>query len=310
MITELTEDQKNLMPIVRDEWISRCLDGDTSINEVDLKEGINYLYAKINLPPPSIEIVGSPFEAQARANLANGTNEYYPMGIGLGQDAGWTAFYDFFQRIGIVKNSDFDVWLRYLKSGCWDILACENICYAVRRPKTIKRDKDNKLHNPDGLAISWVDSSADKFGFYWHGTRVPPKLIMDPGSVTRDEILAEKNTEVSRAYAERLGWARYFELADMEKIDSWLDPITNLTYELYDFKTRLGDFQPRLLKMESPQLNDGTRPFYVEPVPPEIKSAQAARKWQQPKSVGKNGIEWHTPVECNNDPSLHFAVES
>ena len=132
------------------------------------------------------------------------------------------------------------------------------------------------------------------------------KLIMDPDRITKEEIEAETNSEVSRAYAERLGWSMYFKLVQVKKIDSWLDRDTGLHYELYDFEKRKGELQPKLLRMESPRLNDGTQPVYIEPVDPSLISARAARRWQFYKQDGS----WPTPEECNKNPYLEFAWEA
>jgi hypothetical protein len=63
---------------------------------------------------------------------------------------------------------------------------------------------------------------------------------------------------------------------------------------------------PRLLKMESPEVLDGTRPYYIEPVHPELKTCQSARKWQFQKEDGT----WPEPRECNENPNLEFEVEA
>ena len=188
-----------------------------------------------------------------------------------------------------------------LSAGYWwpnkdFIMVCD-------RPTKIARDSRGRLHCEDAMAIDWTDG----WGlFMWHGTLVPAKLIMDPASVTREEVLAEKNSEVSRAYAERLGWERYFKLVDVERVDQWTDKRTGLFYELYDFKNRLGENQPRLLKMESPVLNDDTKPHYIEPVDPKLKTAQAARRWQFRKENG----EWPTVKEANEKPEMAFVWEA
>jgi hypothetical protein len=86
-------------------------------------------------------------------------------------------------------------------------------------------------------------------------------------------------------------------------VHKWFDETTSLHYELYDFEDRKGPLQPRLLKMESPSLNDGSRPYYIEPVPPESKTCQAARRWQDDPS--RPNIS-----ECNDHPDLVFEIEA
>lgn len=92
----------------------------------------------------------------------------------------------------------------------------------------------------------------------------------------------------------------------MVRVDAWRDNVTGLHYELYDFKKRVGDRQPKMLKMESPILSDGSAPIYIEPVDPGLNSAQAARKWQFMKEDGT----WPEVHEANKNPELVFGWES
>ena len=121
----------------------------------------------------------------------------------------------------------------------------------------------------------------------------------------REEIMIEKNSEISRAMAERLGWKEYMKGAETILIDKWFDPDQVLHYELYGFKKRF-EMTPCLLKMESPEILDGIRPYYIEPVHPGLKSCQAARRWQFLKPNGK----WPSVGECNIDPELRFEIEA
>ena len=178
-----------------------------------------------------------------------------------------------------------------------------NFVIACERPNKISRDSNGKLHCEDSMAIAWPD---DWGLFMWHGIRVPPQLIMDPFSITKEELEKEKNSEISRAWLERLGPKEYFKRMEVKKIDTWLDDITGLHYELFDFADRKGELQPRVLKMESPELNDGSRPVYVETVDPRLETAQAARRWQFQKDDGT----WPSVNECNINPSLEFGWEA
>ena len=138
------------------------------------------------------------------------------------------------------------------------------------------------------------------------------------GMMCAAQIMNERNSEVSRAMAERLGWDTYLKLADTFLIDKWFDPSKSLHYELWDFKKRF-ELTPRLLKMESPELKDGTRPHYIEPVHHGLKTCQSARRWQFPEDEDKQnqkvmfGGTWMSDVEsvafCNVHPELEFSVE-
>ena len=168
------------------------------------------------------------------------------------------------------------------------------------RPIRILKDNRGRLHSNETMAIEWSDG----WGLWmWHGSRVTEQIIMRPETITKEQIMVERNSEVSRAIAERLGWDEYLKRVDVVLVDKWFDETKSNHYELYDFKERKGSLQPRLLKMESPELNDGTRPYYIEPVPPQAKTCKAARRWQNDPAIPK--IE-----ECNENPELVFEMEA
>jgi hypothetical protein len=220
---------------------------------------------------------------------------------GCGGEAGWISWFDFLNRIGI-ENTNGERYKDWLLSGVWDVLWFESLAVITCRPSLIKKDENGRLHCDRGPAATWPNGEQY---WFWHGARVSEKIIMRPQEITRTDILREKNSEVSRAIAERLGWDEYMKRADTSLVDKWFDSSKSLHYELWDFKHRFA-MTPRLLKMESPELNDGTRPFYVEPVHPNLKSCQSARKWQFQKPNGT----WPEPEECNDDPSLEFGIEA
>lgn len=304
-ITELTKQQQDLIPVVRDEWIKYALGGDSSVDEVKLKVWLEFVYGLIKAKAPKFEIVGGPLEAQKRANALNGNEEmeYYPSGIGIGYDSGWTAYYDYFTRIGVLKDDKFARWKEFRETGVWDCLLFENIAYVIRRPSLVLKDERGRLHCENGPSVMFPNG--EKF-YSWHGARVPERLIMNSSDATKEDLLAEKNSEVVRAWGEKLGWGKFLDLIGAVLLDEHKD-ITGLTYGLYDLKVRPSPEFARFLKMESPELNDGTRPFYVEPVHPELETAMAARKWKCAIDVNGNRP---TPEECNKDPELRFLTEA
>ena len=202
------------------------------------------------------------------------------------------------------KNKHVQAWSKHIfeafLSGLWGIHFTDDTLYWYSKPKIYK--EKNNLHREDGPAI---ESDLEDL-FFWHGTLVTKQLIMDPLSVTQKELEEEKNSEVSRAWFERLGPQEYFRRMAIKKVDVWLDTNSGLHYELYDFEKRRGDLQPKMLKMESPLLNDGTQPVYIEPVHPGLLTAQAARRWQFMKEDGT----WPDVESCNNKPELVFGWEA
>jgi len=220
---------------------------------------------------------------------------------------GSPAYVSFFQDVtGLELPGDMGERARAYQataeSACWwwphkdFVIACD-------RPEVISRDERGRLHSEDGPSIRFRDGWQLQ---HWHGTRVDRRVIEAPESFTAEEIRAERNSEVSRALAEKLGWPRYLAAMGAVTIDTWTDDRTGLAYELLDLAERRGENQPRWLRMQSPRLNDGTSPTYVEPVHPECRTARAARRWQFRLPNG----EWPTPAQANRNPELVFIQEA
>lgn len=250
---------------------------------------------------------------------------YYCLGGRLW--SGWNAWRAFFVELCDLElkpeiREKYDAWMAAQSAGWW--WPFKDFAMVCETPRIIARDERGRLHREDGPAVRFQDG----WGIYaWHGVRVPERVIMEPESFTAAELEAERNSEIHRAIAEKLGPARYLELLGVATVDRYDDPTTGLSYELLEPKKRVGELQPRYLRMKSPPLHDGTQPYYVEPVDPELKSAEAARKWQFQVSdhpsaryyrhgdvevvyAPKETIRWPTAAECNRNPKLQFVQEA
>lgn len=303
MLNDLNNEQEALIDPLADEWIQEANGGETEIDQRVARRSLARIYQLADLKAPDVLFMSGPMEAiefcRKQLKVEVETIDWF----GVGYDAGWVSFFDYFQRIGVLERDDeeFNVIKDFMRSGVWATVMFENLVICVARPRLVKTDDRGNLHNDTGAAIAFEDGYEE---YAWHGTFVDENIIMRPTEIKREEILAEKNSEVSRAIAERLGWDEYMKRAETFLVDKWFDASKSLHYELWDFKKRF-ELTPRLLKMESPELHDGTRPSYVEPVHPGLKTCQAARKWQFRKEDGK----WPEVDECNANPELCFEVE-
>lgn len=306
-IDSLTAEQEALMPILRDEWIDRCIGGDDDIDEEQARAGVDFLYSLVNLPPPpEMRVCDSPYAAlKMLKELGEDVSSTHR--LGLGPSAYWVAFHDFFYRIGlktIREDEGFKKIRGFLYSGVWDSILFEEMAIVIRRPTFVKKDSEGRMHCADGPSIAWRDGAAL---YFWHGVQVPKQLIMTPETVTGEQILGVKNSEVARAVSEKLGWDEYLRRTGASVIDTWTDDRTKLRYELLELKqAKNWTLMPKLLKMQSPELNDGSQPFYVEPVDPGCKTAKAARRWQFPNPDGS----FLTPEQCNEKPDFNFVEEA
>ena len=117
------------------------------------------------------------------------------------------------------------------------------------------------LHNERGPAIYWRDGYAL---FFWHGIRVSEQIIMRPETITAEQVLAETNSEVQRAMAERMGWEKFLSEAGATEIhrDDWG----------VLFRRPLGDEDALFVKVvNSTPEPDGSSKDYVLAVHPELR---------------------------------------
>jgi len=302
MLDDLSAEQENLLDPISKEWIDDAHCGQTFFNQKTAAETLTKIYALADMKTPEIVFVMGPMDARdfCKEELKLDVKDFDYFGVGF--DSGWVSFYDYFQRIGVLERDDdeFNAVKEFMRSGVWATILFENLAICIARPNLVAVDEQGNLHSDKGPAISFDDGYEE---YAWHGTWVTQQIIIKPETLTKEQIISEKNSEVSRAIAERLGWDEYMKRVETVLIHKWFDEETKSHYELYDFKDRKGSLQPRLLKMESPELNDGTRPYYIEPVPPQAETCQAARRWQCDP-------ERPEIQECNKNPVLAFEVEA
>jgi hypothetical protein len=139
--------------------------------------------------------------------------------------------------------------------------------------------------------------------YYWHGVRVTKRLVEAPDSFSTEEISAIQNSEFTRALAERMGWEAFLAKIGAHVIrratitSSGEDGQTcSLAYELLHSDVDFGGVSPKWLRMQSPQLKDGTQPWYIEPVDPELATVEAARVWRTRRSDGT----WPDAEDCDS----------
>lgn len=291
LLESLSEEQEALMDAVHDEYVALTRG---SMDMAAVKKWVASMYAMSDLSPPGeIEICKSPFAALRRAEELTGEKQTSTDYLGT-VDSGWVAFYDYFSRIGVLgaeEVEDLLAFRAYLRC-VWDSVLLDTHALLVEYPTTLERDGDGRLHCATGPCIEWADGSKD---FAWHGVWVPERVITAPRSYTKDDLAAVTSTEVRRAIGEAAGWDFVVNLLGVTTIDRWTDPKTGLSYEL------LGSDTEKWLRKESPKLQNGSNPSYVEPVHEDLKTAQAARKWQATSLSVR---------ECEREPELSYGQES
>lgn len=310
MITELTKEQEELMDVVRDEWLAVGLATAKRLNRKAAMDAILQSYKCADLPVPQyVMYARSPKEGALKVALMRQQNPTGDMSIHpfnpsvltkkaqelmgeeqlpdeiskkaqdafqwacYGQhDAGWLSFYDFFQRIG-VEGLEQLAGLKEAAKWCGWWWPMENIVVISERPQELHLDDQGRLHSPDAKSISY----SDDWGLYvFHGVNVSEQIIMDPESITVDQIMGEANAEIRRIMIERMGEDAWLLQSGAKLLNE--DPRYGKLYRV-DFKNGREDPWVAVQVVNSTPEPDGSRRNFVIPVPPTIETAEAAVAW-------------------------------
>lgn len=137
-------------------------------------------------------------------------------------------------------------------------------------PTVLNRDARGRLHSESGPAIAFADGWSL---YYWHGLAVPARVILEPESITTDEITAAQNAEMRRVLLERYGMERYIRDTGATKVQA--DDYGTL-YRV----TLAGDEDIVMVEVEnSTPEPDGEFKLYMIRVPPTMQTAREAVAW-------------------------------
>lgn len=272
MLNEINDEQEKLMEEVILEYEQNALNGDDSYSIDEIVFGINFIYELADLAEPEIIICNSPMEMAIEANLKSGETIDY---LGNGYDSGWTAWCDYFQRIGIIEKNEFDFykWCNFiLKSGVFATCLYENVAFVCIKPCKVNRNFNDDLHCEDDMAIKWRDGYGE---YYLNGVSVDESIVLtDANKLDAKLILTETNAEVRREIVRKIGVEKLCDKLGAKVIDM------KDNYELLDLN--LGDNRMRpYLKMINPSI--GT--YHIEGVSPECRTVEQALQFRN----GRNG---------------------
>jgi hypothetical protein len=298
VLTELTPEQDAGLDVVASEYLALLSRGD----EVDLdavRPAIEMIYGFYDLPLPEIEICGSPEAALRRAQALGVAAPHFDW-CGA-SDAGWVAHYEVFVRLNVLyadESQDLRKMQSLIFGGVYDTVLLNERALLIPYPTECHLNARGDLHCATGPAISWRDGQAE---YSWNGVWVSRAIIETPETLTRAQAL-DLSTEERRAFCERLGWPNALALFECQLVDSWSDPATGLSYELYS------GLECGILRKQSPKLQDDSQPWYAEPVHRNLITAQAARKWQVLMRPGSDSD--NVARTCNDDPELRYGTEA
>src|SRR3990167_5752579 len=142
----------------------------------------------------------SSLESSLWSSLRSSGVEYISTSFWGQMDAYWIAYYLFCRDVLGVKydaekSRHLDLW-RDVTQSCGWWWCYENYVIICERPAVVNmepHDGAERLHCEDGPAVVFRDGWSV---YAIHGIVVPENLIMDPGSITVEQIEGEQNRDI------------------------------------------------------------------------------------------------------------------
>ena len=157
-------------------------------------------------------------------------------------------------------------------------------------------DRQSRLHREDGGAVEYSDGRVE---YHWHGVEVPSHVVLDPDTITAEEIDAEQNLEVRRVMIERFpgGLAALMKAQGSTLIhkdetgELWGRAPTPTGARTRAWRNDLTIFMVKVIN-SSPE-PDGTFREYWLRVPPSTRTARQGVAWTfgMTEDTYKPGIE-------------------
>ena len=188
---------------------------------------------------------------------------------GAVDDYGWLAFYDFFERLGIVKLKDFDKFRDLMNCGIYDMVQLKNYCVVCGLPEYILRDTNNNLHSLKGSAIKWKDG----FELYYINGVNFKKELWD--KVVRRELSATEILKLENMEQRYIALKIYGAESLLKELKATLIDKSEKGNELYALDKIIPNKSLRLLKYSCPS----TGRVYTKFVPFEFNKADEAQAW-------------------------------
>ena len=303
-ITELTESQKKEIPGHIKKWVDIGLSTEPA-NFEKAESAILRAYKLCNLKRPACILrVGSPMAASYAGNLAitmlkNKIKDKINLD-GLKDDilkeakktyynyhggsfwAGSCAYISFFRDVMGWENKllgNFTIEEDLAKSCGW-VWWNELVAVVSDRPKSIKLDDKDRLHNTSGPSLEYRDG----FSLYnLHGVSMEPWMILKKAEeIDPKSILSVENVEQRRELLRKVGVERFIQKCGAKVLD------TKGEYSLLEIT--LPGFNPmKYLKMKNPSIGV----YHVEGVHNDCTTVQQAINWRATKDINK---EWNPSV--------------
>lgn len=199
-------------------------------------------------------------------------------------DLAWKSF--ILQLEGFEPSSALKQYFELLEALPLLTVCTPEIAYCLRWPEQVTYNQDWLLHNELAPAVSFESENI----YVWKGIEIPEKLILNPDSVTKQDVIAEQNAERRRCYLEILGGKRFASLLELEIKKSEVDRQGNLQvlYRSTEKDKLAGDFI-QFAQVICPS----TKREYFLCVPPDLNNCKEAVAW----TFGKSSQDYNPSIE-------------
>lgn len=101
--------------------------------------------------------------ASFNAELDFSPNEFADSAFIGWDNFGVTAFYDFFERIGILDDYNFKQYRKLNQSNCFTLYEYSDVVFAIQPPVVIERNENGILHSTERPSIEYKDGFCHYF---------------------------------------------------------------------------------------------------------------------------------------------------
>jgi hypothetical protein len=224
--------------------------------------------------------------------------------IGKEQNIPLLSLYDYFLRIGIIKdpseNNDAEKFIAYMRSGIMYRLYNQGRAYIVRNNNGPQfRDELGRLNNEEGYAVVWRINREGKIESGLHfvkGVYFQPDLfdkIFIKENISSKEIFDLRNVEQKAVALHHIGYDKFLKELNAKKLDTWTTAsVINgnvAVCDLYQFKLDSGIL--RFVKVQDH--STGKKTVLGVPVIEDTATAKGAVAW----TFGKKPDEYGPTIE-------------
>lgn len=328
-LESLTPDQEAMLPKYRDRWLAIGLQHGKELPSTErMLELFSSAYEKGDQPvPTTIVTVRSPFEGAIAASLLapdsvtsltpaevpaflekvrrlaasklssdirKGIQEQLSNACYGAHDANWLGFYNFFlEQTHLTPLVQPLVPLMTIAAaGIGWFWPFESVVVVSPVPAELHMWNE-RLHNPDGPAISYTDgfSIYAMNGVIFRETNLLKFFSQSADEIDVGEVLAIENVEQRAELLKKVGIERAFRKLNPTLLDR---KVVNPGGEYHLYEVRLRPDSPRIyLYMENPSV-PGEK--HLEAVHPTCKTVEQALQWRNWGAVTIAGSDYKAPM--------------